>query len=121
MLRIICDLLIGLGVGISMGATGVGAGILSVPLLIQTGLTFKQAVSVSMLMQLLPQSILGVRNYWSEIKWGVSLRVIFSSIIGIYIGSLIVMKNIVSQTFLYKILTIILFLSSVYFYLNFWK
>lgn len=50
MLRIICDLLIGLGVGISMGATGVGAGILSVPLLIQTGFTFKQAVSVSMLM-----------------------------------------------------------------------
>tara|TARA_Y100000992_G_C21154165_1_gene437727 strand:- start:472 stop:837 length:366 start_codon:yes stop_codon:yes gene_type:complete len=121
MLRIIYDILIGLGVGISMGATGVGAGILSVPLLIQTGLSFKEAVSVSMLMQLLPQSILGVKNYWSEIKWNVSLRVIFSNIIGIYIGSLVVTKNIFSQTFLYKILTLFLFFSSIYFYFNFWN
>ena len=68
MFRIFSDLLIGMGVGISMGATGIGAGLLSVPLLIQSGLSFKEAVSVSMLMQLLPQSILGVRNYWSEIN-----------------------------------------------------
>lgn len=121
MLRIIYDLLIGMIVGISMGATGIGAGLLSVPLLIQTGLTFKEAVSVSMLMQLLPQSVLGVKNYWSEIKWLISFRVIMSSIFGIYIGSLIVMKNIISQEILYKILTLFLFFSSVYFYFKFWK
>lgn len=121
MFRIFSDLLIGMIVGISMGATGIGAGLLSMPLLIQTGLSFKEAVSVSMLMQLLPQSVLGVRNYWSEIKWGVSLRVILSSVIGIYIGSLIVTKNIISQTILYKILTLFLFFSSIYFYLNFWN
>ena len=121
MLRIVYDLLIGMIVGISMGATGIGAGLLSVPMLIQTGLSFKEAVSVSMLMQLLPQSVLGVKNYWTEIKWGVSLRVILSSVIGIYIGSIIVTKNIVSQAVLYKILTIFLFFSSIYFYFNFWK
>lgn len=121
MLRIIYDLFIGMIVGISMGATGIGAGILIVPLLIQTGLSFKEAVSVSMLMQLLPQSVLGVKNYWSEIKWGVSLRVILSSVIGIYIGSRVVTKNIISQTVLYKILTLFLFFSSLYFYFHFWK
>lgn len=121
MFRIFSDLLIGILVGISMGSTGIGAGLLTMPMLIQTGLSFKEAVSVSMLMQLLPQSVLGVRNYWSEIKWGVSLRVILSSVIGIYIGSVIVTKNIISQTILYKILTLFLFFSSIYFYLNFWN
>ena len=119
--RVVVDSVIGLLTGISMGATGIGAGLLSVPLLIYSGLSFKEAVSVSMLMQLLPQSILGVKNYWDEIQWGVSLRVIISSILGIYIGSYIVTKNIISEMNLYKILTIFLFFSSLYFYFNFWK
>uniref|UniRef100_A0A6C0KWE7 Membrane transporter protein n=1 Tax=viral metagenome TaxID=1070528 RepID=A0A6C0KWE7_9ZZZZ len=119
--RIVVDSFIGLLTGISMGATGIGAGLLSVPLLIYSGLSFKEAVSVSMLMQLLPQSILGVKNYWDEIQWGVSLRVIISSILGIYIGSYIVTNNIISEIMLYKILTIFLFFSSIYFYFNFWK
>tara|TARA_A100001011_G_scaffold400696_1_gene517685 strand:+ start:4020 stop:4388 length:369 start_codon:yes stop_codon:yes gene_type:complete len=119
--RVVIDSFIGILTGISMGATGIGAGLLSVPLLIYSGLSFKEAVSVSMLMQLLPQSILGVKNYWDEIQWGISLRVIISSILGIYIGSYIVTKNIISEIMLYKILTIFLFFSSIYFYFNFWK
>lgn len=119
--RVVIDSFIGILTGISMGATGIGAGLLSVPLLIYSGLSFKEAVSVSMLMQLLPQSILGVKNYWDEIQWGISLRVIISSILGIYIGSYIVTKNIISEIILYKILTIFLFFSSIYFYFNFWK
>lgn len=118
--RIIYDIIIGLLVGINMGATGIGAGLMTVPLLIHSGLSFKESVSVSMLMQLLPQSILGVRNYWNEIKWNTSLRVISASVIGIYIGSYIVVKNIISQRIIYKFLTIFLFGSSIYFYLNFW-
>tara|TARA_B110001450_G_C17576787_1_gene463180 strand:- start:716 stop:1081 length:366 start_codon:yes stop_codon:yes gene_type:complete len=118
--RAVHDIMIGLFVGISMGATGIGAGIISVPLLIHSGLTFKESVSVSMLMQLLPQSILGVRNYWNEIKWNTSIRVISASVIGIYIGSYIIVKNIISQNLIYKILTIILLASSFYFYFNFW-
>tara|TARA_Y100000389_G_scaffold84002_1_gene80630 strand:+ start:3481 stop:3852 length:372 start_codon:yes stop_codon:yes gene_type:complete len=118
--RIIYDIIIGLLVGINMGATGIGAGLMTVPLLIHSGLSFKESVSVSMLMQLLPQSILGVRNYWNEIKWSTSLRVISASVIGIYIGSYIIVKNIISQRIIYKFITIFLFGSSIYFYLNFW-
>ena len=118
--RIIYDLLIGLIVGISMGATGIGAGLITVPLLIGSGVSFKEAVSATMVMQLLPQSFFGVKNYWNEINWSLSLRIIFTSIIGIFFGSKIVTDNIISELFMYKILTIFLLFSSIYFYIKFW-
>ena len=118
--RIIYDLLIGLIVGISMGATGIGAGLITVPLLITSGVSFKEAVSATMVMQLLPQSFLGVKNYWNEINWNLSLRIICTSVIGIFFGSKIVSDNIISELFMYKIITFFLLISSIYFYMKFW-
>lgn len=118
--RIIYDLLIGLIVGISIGATGIGAGLITVPLLITSGISFKEAVSATMVMQLLPQSFFGVKNYWNEINWNLSLRIICTSIIGIFFGSKIVSDNIISELFMYKIITIFLLISSIYFYMKFW-
>lgn len=41
--------------GISMGIVGVGAGMITIPLLIYTGLTVKQAVGISLIMQFYPK------------------------------------------------------------------
>ena len=112
--------LIGSITGISMGALGIGAGIISIPLMIKTGLTIKQAVAAGMVMQLLPQSIGGVYNYRKSILWIPTTLLIIGSVFGIWLGSYIVSKNLISEKILYKILTIILFISTVYFYYKYW-
>ena len=52
-----------------MGSIGIGAGLITMPLLIYGGLTIKQSVAAVMVMQLLPQSIPGVINYKKHILW----------------------------------------------------
>lgn len=112
--------LIGSITGISMGTLGVGAGIISIPLMIKTGLTIKEAVAAGMVMQLLPQSIGGVYNYRKSIVWIPTILLILGSVFGIWIGSYMVNKNLISEKYLYKMLTIILFISTIYFYYNYW-
>ena len=107
--------LIGISAGLSMGSLGIGAGLVTVPLLILYGINFKTAIALIMVMQLLPQSIFGVINYWNYINWYQSFIVIVSSFFGIYIGSFIVTNNYISELMLYKILTIFLIINSIYF------
>ena len=52
-----------------MGAIGIGAGVVSMQLLIYSGLGVKEAIAIGMVMQVLPQSIPGVINYWKHIIW----------------------------------------------------
>ena len=111
---------IGIITGISMGSLGVGAGIISIPLLIQSGLTIKQAVGAGMVMQLLPQSIPGVINYWENIVWIPTIVLIVGSMFGIWLGSYLVANDLISEKALYKILTIILLFSTIYFYCEYW-
>lgn len=107
--------LIGILCGLSMGSIGIGAGLVTVPLLILYGINIKTTIALIMVMQLLPQSIFGVINYWNYINWYQSFIVIFASFIGIYIGSFIVTNNYISELTLYKILTIFLIINSIYF------
>ncbi len=107
--------MIGIFCGISMGSIGIGSGVIVMPLLILYGINFKTAVATIMVMQLFPQSILGVINYYKDINWYISLIVLIGSFIGIYIGSYIVSNNYIYELTLYKILTIILIISSIYF------
>lgn len=107
--------LIGILCGLSMGSIGIGAGLVTVPLLIIYGINIKTAIALIMVMQLLPQSIFGVINYWNYINWYQSFIVIFASFVGIYIGSFIVTNNYISELTLYKILTIFLIINSIYF------
>lgn len=107
--------LIGILCGLSMGSIGIGAGLVTVPLLIIYGINIKRAIALIMVMQLLPQSIFGVINYWNYINWYQSFIVIFASFVGIYIGSFIVTNNYISELTLYKILTIFLIINSIYF------
>lgn len=119
MLLYLYYIIVGLLTGVSMGTIGVGQ-IICMPLLIYSGLSIKQSVAVGMLMQLLPQSIPGVINYWKNILWYPSFIVITSSIFGIWLGSYLVTKNIIKEYLLYRIITIFLFISSIYFYIYHW-
>lgn len=113
-------LFVGAITGVVMGAIGIGAGLISIPLLIMVGLTIKEAVAVAMVMQLFPQSIFGVMNYWDDIRWMVSTYVILGSAIGIWLGSYLVKHNIISEKYLYRAVTLFLFFASIYFYRKYW-
>ena len=93
-LRCIYFFIVGSIAGVSMGSIGIGAGLITMPLLIYGGLTIKQSVAAVMVMQLLPQSIPGVINYKKYILWLPSLLVILGSIYGIWLGSNAVRKII---------------------------
>lgn len=112
--------LIGLLAGISMGTIGMGAGLIVVPLLILTGLNIKQVIAAIMVMQLLPQSLAGVINYKEHINWTPTIIVIIGSLFGIWFGSHLVIKGYISEQLIYRILTVFLFVSSIYFYKEHW-
>jgi uncharacterized membrane protein YfcA len=120
MLRYIAYTFIGLLAGISMGTIGMGAGLIAVPLLTLTGLNIKQVIAAIMVMQLLPQSIMGVINYKEHIDWASTTLVILGSLFGIWFGSHLVANDYIDERLIYRILTIFLFSSSVYFFRNNW-
>ena len=113
--------IIGCITGISMGVIGIGAGLITMPLLIMSGLTVKQSVAAIMVMQLFPQSIPGVINYNDHIIWIPTIIVIIGSVFGIWLGSYMVNNGIFDENILYKIITVFLFVSSIFFYIYHWK
>jgi len=102
--------LIGTIAGVFMGIIGIGAGLITVPLLNYTGMTLSQAVGTSLLMQLLPQSLPGVILYEKKgfIDYYKSFLVIFGSVFGIIIGAFLITYNYIEKKYLYKILSIVL-------------
>tara|TARA_B110000503_G_C6978195_1_gene342094 strand:+ start:359 stop:673 length:315 start_codon:yes stop_codon:yes gene_type:complete len=103
-----------------MGIIGIGAGLITMPLLIYSGLSIKESIAVIMVMQLLPQSIAGVINYKDHILWTPTILVIIGSIFGIWLGSYSVKVGLINENMLYKIITVFLFITSLYFYKNHW-
>ena len=119
LLRMILYFLIGALSGISMGIVGVGAGMLTIPLLIYSGLSLQESVGISLIMQLLPQSLPGVMLYYNEgnITYTtiiIALFVVFGSLLGIYLGSYLVNKNYVNLKFMYGNLAGLLIGSGLY-------
>ena len=112
--------IIGLLAGISMGTIGMGAGLIAVPLLILAGMNIKQVIAAIMVMQLLPQSLAGVINYKEHIDWTPTIIVIIGSLFGIWLGSHLVIYGYVTERMIYRILTVFLFVSSIYFYKEHW-
>lgn len=107
-------LLIGVLCGVFMGSIGIGAGLITVPLLNYTGMSLRNAVGCSLLMQLLPQSLPGVFIYHKKgyIDYYPSFTVIFGSLIGITIGAYIIANDLIEKKYVYKILSIILIIFS---------
>ena len=108
--------LIGALSGVSMGIVGVGAGMITIPLLIYSGLTIKQAVGISLIMQLLPQSLPGVMIYYKNGTitmpvFIIAAFVVFGSLIGIYIGSYIVNNDLIDLQTIYGLLSGLLIFS----------
>lgn len=111
--------LIGTLSGVSMGIIGVGAGMITIPLLIYTGLNIKQAVGISLIMQLLPQSLPGVMMYYKNGYIDTSLIIIalivvLGSLLGIFTGSYLVNYDYVNLRMMYIALTVLLFGSGLY-------
>lgn len=109
--------LIGILSGISMGIIGIGAGVITLPLLLATGMNIKKAVGCILLMQLLPQSLAGVLIYHNDknIEYTSAFIVILGSVIGIIIGAYMVSNDIISETLTYKLLTIVMIFTSIVF------
>jgi hypothetical protein len=107
---------IGLITGISIGIVGIGAGILLMPLLISSGVSIHTAVATGLALQLIPQSFPGLWLYYKKghVNILLSFYVIIGSAIGIYIGSYIVNHNYINELLMYRLLFIILILSSIY-------
>ena len=102
-----------------MGIIGVGAGMLTIPLLLYTGLSVQQAVATSLIIQLLPQSLPGVMLYVKKgvINWKliiISAFLVLGSLVGIYVGSYLVTHNIIDTVAMHLILATILLTSSLY-------
>ena len=107
--KAIIYLSLGIITGISTGLVGVGAGILLVPCLIMSGLSLKSATAISLMLHLVPQSFGGVWLYHKNgyLNMNIALLVIIGAVIGITIGSYLVVKNIISERQTYQILTIL--------------
>ena len=119
-------ILLGFISGLFLGSIGVGAGLLTIPVLIRTGLTIKESVVISLIVQLIPQTIPGVIAYYNQkmIKIDIvyiSILIILGSLVGVYIGANASIKNYISNRSLYRILTIVLLISSIYLYYNYWN
>jgi len=118
-LHYILYFLIGTLSGISMGIVGVGAGMLTIPLLIYTGLTIKESVGISLIMQLLPQSLPGVIMYYKKGDINlptiiIAMFVVIGSLVGIYFGAFLVHNNFVNLKAMYSVLAFLLIGSGLY-------
>ena len=110
--------IIGIITGTSVGLTGIGSGILTVPLLIYAGMTPHETIATVLALHVFPQALPGLYLYYKKGNFNIikSLFVILGSTIGIYIGSFINCENLIEQENLYKLLSIILAISSIFIY-----
>jgi uncharacterized membrane protein YfcA len=113
-------ILIGLFSGLLMGMIGIGGGVIMLSLMVLSGISLKHAVAITLVLQMVPQSIFGVYEYWKNgfVNWWFSLFIIIGSTIGIYGGSLLSTQNIISTPNLYLILSISLIIAGIYFGIN---
>lgn len=117
MIQLILYFLIGSLAGISMGTVGVGAGVISIPLLTYCGMSINNAVGAGLFMQLLPQSLPGFYLYHKKgyIDYLSSCVVVLGSLVGILCGAYLITNDYISEKMLYKLLTILLIIVSIYY------
>lgn len=87
--------LVGMVSGLLLGTTGVGAGAVMLGLLILIGFTIKQAIASSLLIQLIPITIVAVYLYHKEghLRIKDTLWIAVFAFIGTTIGAWVVSKN----------------------------
>jgi uncharacterized membrane protein YfcA len=99
MLITILFILTGIITGLLMGVVGIGGGALLIPMLMMLGLSIKQAVAMSLVLQMVPQTLPGVYLYYKQghVKIYKSIALIIGSVIGVFIGSYLVVNNFISE------------------------
>jgi uncharacterized membrane protein YfcA len=106
-------ILIGTISGTLISSIGIGAGLFIIPCLILLGIPLKQGVIIVLILQLLPQTIPAVYNFWKEesITYEliyISIFLLIGNIIGSYYGSMLHTKNIINEKYLY--ISLVMFL-----------
>ena len=118
LLHIISYLFIGTLTGFFMSTIGVD-GLITVPSLIILGLSLKKAVIIALILQVLPQTIPALYNFWKndDISYElliISFILVLGNFIGTYYGSFIHTPNLVSDKGLYQFFVFFLLFSAVY-------
>lgn len=108
--------MIGIITGISIGLVGIGAGVLFIPFLVSYGVPIKTAIAVGLALQVVPQSLPGFYLYYKEgfVNWFVIYWTLIGSTIGILIGSYLSTMGYVTERDIYKILFIIMVITSIH-------
>tara|TARA_B110000305_G_scaffold231509_1_gene285106 strand:- start:8171 stop:8539 length:369 start_codon:yes stop_codon:yes gene_type:complete len=119
-MNILVLLIIGVLTGISIGVTGIGAGIIMMPLLIHLGVPIKTAVSTSIFLQIVPQTLPAAWLYYKNghFDFNIILFVMLGSIFGVSIGSYLVNYNYINEKHMYLSLFILLIMSTIYIGIN---
>jgi uncharacterized membrane protein YfcA len=115
-------ILIGIITGITIGLVGIGAGVIMIPLLIYNGMTIKQAVASGLVLQLVPQSIFGVIEYYKagDVKIYETVMIIIGSTLGIYLGAILSTRNYINERNIYLLLSIILVVTGIYIFFKYY-
>jgi len=118
LLHIISYLFVGTLTGFFMSTIGVD-GLITVPSLIILGISLKKAVVIALILQVLPQTIPALYNFWknNDITYElliISFILVIGNFIGTYYGSFIHTHNLVTDKALYQFFVIFLLLSAVY-------
>lgn len=112
-------MLIGTISGILISSIGIGAGLFIIPSLILLGVPLKEGVIIVLILQLLPQTIPAVYNFWKEenITYEliyISIFLLIGNIIGSYYGSMLHTKNIINEKYFYLSLVIFLLFAAAF-------
>lgn len=107
--------LVGLLSGAIMGLIGIGGGAFLVPLLLLSGLTFSQTISIVLFTQLIPQTLPAFLSYNRAgiFPWKEGIIVTIGSFIGVTGITQYIMANPVNMKILYRLASVSLFLLSI--------
>ena len=79
-----------------------------IPMLLYLNIPLANAVAIGLAIQLIPQSILGVIEYHKAGYLNIrnTIAVAVGSTIGIYIGSIIITRNLIPEWLIYRFLSL---------------
>lgn len=109
-------ILIGLITGITIGLMGIGAGVIMIPLLVYTGLNIKQSVAIGLFLQVIPQTLpaLIMHHKNNTLPIYQAFFTTIGSLIGITIGTYILINEIIPLKYIYYLLSAILIYVAIY-------
>ena len=114
---------IGLLTGILMGIVGIGSGLLLLQFLMWAGMSFKESVAVSLVMQIVPQTLPAALMYHKQghVKLKETAYVVLGSLVGVTIGAYFATRYNMNLKILYTMTGLLLVMGAFYFFYKVWK